>query len=1013
MVVLVRITALLLLTGVCHAAAPVLSMVACDSPSSTSVRCNGIGDIAGSHILKVYVGGGGALLQTVTRTGVADARTHSVIAGGLPYSNSYDLELCSDSGSGTGCATKQTVSTGAAPASTQPTAPTAVDNSWTSGTVGPVDVGADCNDATTGLQARYDAAANNTKIRIPTTTTNCTTMLVTSAAKTGIEITTDSTNRPPPGVRDSSMWGHSKWYRAWFDFASRSSAEMAALTGKVSMNSYPPGSIAYEYLSPTWNLKKAALAGSPVVVTNATNATPIVVTTSTAHGFSNGDAVCIDSVLGNLAANGCFRAANVSTFTLELKLRDGTTSQAGSAAYTSGGQLQGLSWTVISPDPSGIQAGPLSGSCAASGIWGHDTTATYFTFGMFRCGTDLKWYRIHQYDDSGADADGVQYTSAINMAVNATKIRITGIDFADVPIDPEPEYAYGPRNGAYGATIGTVYQGGRGTDRVDLDQNIAMSDLTKWRMILMHSGVTTNMAVRNSSMSCGGYHLVYISEVEMPCNMMAFENSNGPILDHNNYGYIGGWFWFSAEPSTFVRHQNITISENYILGVLNFAYGTPYYNQATRATQPITQKTRQLVEFKTGANIEVSGNVFDGLAYSVSPVAAAISMGTQTGYTNTITINSSGVVGVNAQRPLPLSLSANEKMMLFDNSSGDPAILRIDNITANVITLKNLDGTAYSFATQTYGSLCSLDMRYEVSDANVHDNTFLRVGQMINTFGNSYSYGPLCQPGPANRMRIANNFYALEAVGQVGGYYGTNTALATVTGPWPAGLVDYVQVLNNTGYTATPSNSIYNAGFVSDTSTTNFRNYGLDVQNNILPGEDYGVYNSGGVTGTTVLDARWPEGWTYTHNAVTRSGGSIGGEPAGQTYPTVAGMGWSSPATGNYYYNKASVYRYTSSDAYPAGHDIQTLNVAQGRVSAIMANPGTGTATFYWSYDGGAACTVDASTTSAFTTYTRGTSATAVRRQSKALTLAAGRWYYQVLCPGTVDAVVTGTVTVR
>lgn len=70
-------------------------------------------------------------------------------------------------------------------------------------------------------------------------------------------------------------------------------------------------------------------------ITDATNVTPIVVT-SAAHGYANGERVCIQGVGGNTAANGTFIAANVATNTYELTDLDGV-NVAGNGAYTSGG----------------------------------------------------------------------------------------------------------------------------------------------------------------------------------------------------------------------------------------------------------------------------------------------------------------------------------------------------------------------------------------------------------------------------------------------------------------------------------------------------------------------------------------------------------------------------------------------------------------------------------------------------------------------------------------------------
>ncbi len=85
-------------------------------------------------------------------------------------------------------------------------------------------------------------------------------------------------------------------------------------------------------------------------ITDATNATPIVVT-SAAHGYSPGDRVYVTGVGGNAAANGSWLVGAVTTDTFELEGSDGD------GAYTSGGSVrraghrhvswlyQGTEWT--------------------------------------------------------------------------------------------------------------------------------------------------------------------------------------------------------------------------------------------------------------------------------------------------------------------------------------------------------------------------------------------------------------------------------------------------------------------------------------------------------------------------------------------------------------------------------------------------------------------------------------------------------------------------------------------
>lgn len=66
-------------------------------------------------------------------------------------------------------------------------------------------------------------------------------------------------------------------------------------------------------------------AASPLVISAATNATPIVCTTAT-HGFSVGDVVTITGALGNTAANGTWvlSAVTGTTFTLTDSVGNGT-----------------------------------------------------------------------------------------------------------------------------------------------------------------------------------------------------------------------------------------------------------------------------------------------------------------------------------------------------------------------------------------------------------------------------------------------------------------------------------------------------------------------------------------------------------------------------------------------------------------------------------------------------------------------------------------------------------------
>lgn len=83
-----------------------------------------------------------------------------------------------------------------------------------------------------------------------------------------------------------------------------------------------------------------AVAPTTFSISGATNATPIVVTTTTAHGYVSGQEVSISGVVGNLAANGTFYIIVTSTTQFQLFLDPATTIAAiGTGAYTSGGTV--------------------------------------------------------------------------------------------------------------------------------------------------------------------------------------------------------------------------------------------------------------------------------------------------------------------------------------------------------------------------------------------------------------------------------------------------------------------------------------------------------------------------------------------------------------------------------------------------------------------------------------------------------------------------------------------------
>src|SRR3972149_5588676 len=111
---------------------------------------------------------------------------------------------------------------------------------------------------------------------------------------------------------------------------------MAGLKNTVSVTITRPA-------NPSAYAAKDTINQAALTVSGATNATPIVMTTSAVHGLVDGDVVTQASVGGNTAATGTFWVDVLTTVTYALYSDKAlVTPVAGNGAYTSGGSVQPL-----------------------------------------------------------------------------------------------------------------------------------------------------------------------------------------------------------------------------------------------------------------------------------------------------------------------------------------------------------------------------------------------------------------------------------------------------------------------------------------------------------------------------------------------------------------------------------------------------------------------------------------------------------------------------------------------
>lgn len=195
------------------------------------------------------------------------------------------------------------------------------------------------------------------------------------------------------------------------------------------------GDAAINYSSDTIKVSLIDLSATDVAVkaiTGATNATPIVIT-STSHGFANGDIVVQQGIGGNVAANGTFKVANVTANTYELNT---TTNEslnvAGSGAYTSGGRVINLTIaTNLSDCDAGINStATLAGKSDTLGVF----VASDPTFSAVGNGTTN--HAMISYDNQS----GVASTSPLILFNDGTHQVIVNkaVSTSDTSISTEP-----------------------------------------------------------------------------------------------------------------------------------------------------------------------------------------------------------------------------------------------------------------------------------------------------------------------------------------------------------------------------------------------------------------------------------------------------------------------------------------------------------------------------------------------------------------------------------------------
>lgn len=167
---------------------------------------------------------------------------------------------------------------------------------------------------------------------------------------------------------------------------------------------------------PLWSL------GAAKTITGATNATPIVITTSTNHGYVTNDSVRIFGVTGNTAANATWHITYISDTTFSL---DGS---VGNGAYVSGGTAEKGTATAIYEWPLARASDPP--------YYGPDPRVF---IKLFSGATTASWgdadlFLIGKAFVNGTPYTGPSFAEALSKIANAhDKYKFDGAGFVGFP----------------------------------------------------------------------------------------------------------------------------------------------------------------------------------------------------------------------------------------------------------------------------------------------------------------------------------------------------------------------------------------------------------------------------------------------------------------------------------------------------------------------------------------------------------------------------------------------------
>ena len=1009
-------------------------------------------------------------------TSNAQHTMHGMYISGLMANTTYYYRTCAYNGLEV-CANEDSFTTLPLPNPhpALPTPPTPVDNTFptcangrievcSGGNPVPAVVGANCDDPATGLVATYNAARWGTVIQIPVTTVCQGYYKLTKSGWDGIGrmvVESQNTANLPQGVRVSPAdapnmvsVNESFWHQP-------------GTSGGTQSTCYPGGFEWDDNVStPGWYMHYCGQSGVTGTISGVTGnsiagfpfqPTYAVTLSSPVTSVAVGQWGYMTGVGGMPKANGSFQVVSVvSTSSFSVQMYNSYSSQS-NPTYTSGGTLQLFDWQSVAftsytgAAPTGTctpgttaasawaysNSNPSGGALAGNLSSGTYNNPTYSTGRIWRCTAPNVWsphYIVYSTFKQFPTAQAAVFDLSAT-----THTWIVGMNFSAQPIFNDPllyhsGYSLTSGEAAYvqgGATPGEYVFTQSGTTQDVIIDRCIFTRLWPLKGDLMLQMDGTSIALQNSYLQSTGANWWGHEDRGVIYDNAAGEiveagDANGALVDNNyleHYGITVHFFDAGMGHGFNGANNNITVSRN------TFFRNLALIDQAPGSTVNYYTPLRQLLEFKSGVNVDINGNTFtnnfqnvsQGGAIDLTPENLGVYAGlycalSYSGTTGTFTVNNG----------IAYTMNVGDWIWLTIDDPPDMFQVTAVNPGANQFTVANLKTGLNSnvFVEILTGG-------DGVSDINMRNNTFNNVPTVLA----NYSHGSHDQqPFRVSEDRVAFQNNIINQIGPGGN--GTGILSVPYSEAWQSsgstgdlanvwgGMVDQIYSHNtiynfNPNLTAAPNVGTLLVFVNNDFPVINVQeNEGLVWANNMewtyAPTDPISSHATSGYgacagNGNTVLNCFMAGNLPYsvTGNATYLPGGNPGGYSPGNFWGNFTGatVPFVRPAQGNFelLINSCCISGgpHPAPDGLDEGANTQTLAVAQGQVSQVRTQAITATSatvTFFAPDTFG--CSVDYGTDPSFATYTRVPNAGGSRTQNVVLgpLVTKTQYFYRVNC---------------